>query len=425
MTNEKCSLPPTPVPALPRARRLADLCRGKTVAVVGSATPERDMSAEIDACDVVIRMNNFYNMKSGRVGRKTDVVVLTPCAAWHRLSGEEKGEAVIRGQKPLIFSIRYPERLMEPRVRSFFQGCEFARDDAASPSVNRFTTGTVALSRIAEFAENCRVLTVGYSPREEFLAYLERDGRHYLPHARIEACARDKYLEVCAAKKLLSPIGETPVRVLIPARKGSSLKDKNVRTWRNGKPLLAVAVETAREAFGAPPVVLTDSEDYAALARAAGAEVPYLDPDTDGDEDVVVKLRRWRDVSGFYGQIIVQQCTTPTTSAETLRRVRGEGLSLGLRAGTGVLTAVADAHKASAYFAWDGKTKEARHLMRGVSPSVPRQKIPGAWRFTGAAALVHTDALDAPALFDGMEFRLVPVPEREAVDIDKEDDFNG
>lgn len=409
--------------SLPRRRSLADLCWGRTVAVVGSATPEEDLSAKIDACDVVIRFNNFYNMPSGKVGTKTDVVVTTPSGAWYKIKPKQRGIEVIQKQKPLIFAIRYAERLNEPGARQFFYGCEFARDDAALPSTQRFTTGTVALSRLAECAFNCTIFAAGYNPRKEFLEYIETYGKHYHDNARIEAVARDKYLEVVAGKRLWERRTELPFQTVIPARKGSSLKDKNIRKWKNGKPLLAIAAETAKEAFGAPPIVLTDSAEYAELARLAGARVPYIDVDVKGEDNVVEQLRRWRDFSGFYGRILVQQCTTPTTTPETLRKVRDEARSFGDRAGLAAITAVSDPHKVSAYFALDQKTGKAKQLTPGIEPSVPRQKLPETWRFTGAVACVHSDALNADALFRDTEFKLVPVSGAEAVDIDREEDF--
>lgn len=409
---------------LPRVRHLADLCRGKRVAIVGSATPDEDMSAQIDACDLVIRMNNFYNMGSGRVGRKTDVVVLTPSGAWQKLSDKDKGEDVIREQHPLVFSIRYPERLLDPKVQSFFHGCEFARDDGARPSVQRFTTGTVALSRVAEYAENCTVLTAGYNPRAEFLAYLEREGRHYLSQAHIECVAREKYLEICAAKTIEKPQTKLAFRAVIPARKGSSLKDKNIRLFR-GKPLLVRAIETAREAFPneEPPIVLTDSEVYARLAREAGAEIPYIDREVKDDDNVVLQLRRWRDYAKYYGLVAMIQCTSPTTRIETLQKIRAQASEFGLRAGLAVITATPVRHKSTAYFARDIKTGAVRQLFREISPSVPRQSIPEALRFTGAVSLVHSDALNDDELFHGVEWRVVDVPAEEARDIDAAEDF--
>src|SRR5918993_1224504 len=66
---------------------------------------------------------------------------------------------------------------------------------------------------------------------------------------------------------------------LIPARSGSQrVADKNVRLLA-GHPLLAYSVATARAAERFARVsVSTDSDEYAAIARHYGAEVPFLRP---------------------------------------------------------------------------------------------------------------------------------------------------
>ena len=64
---------------------------------------------------------------------------------------------------------------------------------------------------------------------------------------------------------------------LIPARSGSKrVPHKNIRRL-NGHPLIAYTIAAARNSgvFDAV-VVSTDSEDYAAVARHYGAEVPFL-----------------------------------------------------------------------------------------------------------------------------------------------------
>ena len=65
----------------------------------------------------------------------------------------------------------------------------------------------------------------------------------------------------------------------VPARSGSErVAGKNVRPLA-GHPLLAYAIETAREsAVFARVVVSTDSEEVAEVARWYGAEVPFLRP---------------------------------------------------------------------------------------------------------------------------------------------------
>ncbi|MFH1115226.1 MAG: acylneuraminate cytidylyltransferase family protein [Pseudomonadota bacterium] len=65
---------------------------------------------------------------------------------------------------------------------------------------------------------------------------------------------------------------------LIPARAGSSeLKLKNIRPV-NGRPLIEYTIEAALASKIDRVIVSTDSEEIAEIARAAGAEVPFLRP---------------------------------------------------------------------------------------------------------------------------------------------------
>ena len=69
------------------------------------------------------------------------------------------------------------------------------------------------------------------------------------------------------------------VLALVPARAGSKgLPGKNIRPLL-GKPLLAWPIEAARASRYVDRVVIsTDSAEFAALAQAAGADVPFLRP---------------------------------------------------------------------------------------------------------------------------------------------------
>ena len=65
----------------------------------------------------------------------------------------------------------------------------------------------------------------------------------------------------------------------VPARgRSEGIPDKNLKTLA-GKPLVVRAIETLRRVPALEAVILsTDSEQIAALGRAAGAEVPFLRP---------------------------------------------------------------------------------------------------------------------------------------------------
>jgi len=91
----------------------------------------------------------------------------------------------------------------------------------------------------------------------------------------------------------------TGVLCLIPARQGSkSIPHKNLAPFL-GKPLLVHAIEQALGTTSIERVIVsTDSEDYAAIARDAGAEVPFLRPseisgDLSPDIDVFQHALRW------------------------------------------------------------------------------------------------------------------------------------
>ncbi len=72
---------------------------------------------------------------------------------------------------------------------------------------------------------------------------------------------------------------QNKVLALIPARSGSkTIKDKNIRMI-NRKPLIAYSIEHALQSKLINRVVVsTDSQKYAKIARAFGAETPFIRP---------------------------------------------------------------------------------------------------------------------------------------------------
>ena len=76
---------------------------------------------------------------------------------------------------------------------------------------------------------------------------------------------------------------------LIPARSGSKgVPDKNIRPL-GGWPLMAYSIKAGLLSKNIDRVIVsTDSEDYAAIAKKFGAEVPFLRPQglsTDSSSD--------------------------------------------------------------------------------------------------------------------------------------------
>jgi CMP-N,N'-diacetyllegionaminic acid synthase len=114
---------------------------------------------------------------------------------------------------------------------------------------------------------------------------------------------------------------------LIPARSGSKrVADKNVRLL-GGHPLLAYAVATARAAERfARVIVSTDSDEYAAIARHYGAEVPFLRPpalagDLSPDIDwVEFPLKTLADAGERYDSFSILRPTNPFRQPSTIQR---------------------------------------------------------------------------------------------------------
>ncbi|EDY80614.1 Cytidylyltransferase domain protein [Verrucomicrobiia bacterium DG1235] len=124
---------------------------------------------------------------------------------------------------------------------------------------------------------------------------------------------------------------------IIPARSGSKgIRDKNIRPIA-GKPLLAHVVSASVESTLVDrTLVSTDSEGYAEIARAAGAEVPFLRPaaiagDTASSESALIQALDWLESNEDYRPdlIVFLQCTSPLTTAEdidnTIRLVTEQG----------------------------------------------------------------------------------------------------
>lgn len=112
---------------------------------------------------------------------------------------------------------------------------------------------------------------------------------------------------------------------VIPARGGSKgLPGKNTRLLA-GKPLIAWSIEQALESGRVDCVhVSTDDPAIAEIARAHGADVPYLRPaelaqDTTPTEPVMRYALDWYQRAGrSFDAIVLLQPTSPLRFAETL-----------------------------------------------------------------------------------------------------------
>ena len=110
---------------------------------------------------------------------------------------------------------------------------------------------------------------------------------------------------------------------IIPARSGSKgLKDKNILEL-NGHPLMYYSIKAALDSKCFDIVMVsTDSKNYAEIAEACGAEVPFLrseklSSDTAGVREV---LKEYNNIGYEFDYVALLQPTSPLRDSEDIKR---------------------------------------------------------------------------------------------------------
>lgn len=218
------------------------------------------------------------------------------------------------------------------------------------------------------------------------------------------------------------------VVALICARGGSKgLPRKNILPL-NGRPLIAWSVSQALAVARVDRcIVSTDSEEIAAVAREAGAEVPFMRP-AELAQDNSPEWLTWRHALNFLRQtdgdypdtLIVVPTTAPCRAVQDLERCLDEFE----KGGADVVITVTDAHR-SPYFnmvkiAADG----AVGLVIPPASSVSRrQDAPVVFDMTTVGYVVKPEfVMTRNGVFEGI-VRQVHVPAERALDIDTRLDF--
>jgi len=218
------------------------------------------------------------------------------------------------------------------------------------------------------------------------------------------------------------------VRILcvVPARGGSKgVPRKNLRVV-GGKPLIVWTLERALAARPAMDVVVsTDDEEIAAVARAAGALVPFLRPadlarDTTPTEPVVRHaIAQARQADAAPDAVMLLQATSPVRLPGTLSRAVAQLEATGVDSLVGVVP--------QAPFIWTEGTADA-----GPSPAYdvtarPRRQdlTPATLRYreTGSLYLTRTWVYDELDNRIGGRVGLFVMDELEGIDVDTELDL--
>lgn len=203
---------------------------------------------------------------------------------------------------------------------------------------------------------------------------------------------------------------------LIPARGGSKgIPRKNIRRIA-GKPLIAWTIEAALRSNKLDAVVVsTDDAEIAAVARQAGATVPFLRPAVlaqDGTPGIDPVLHALATLPGF-GAVLLLQPTSPLRSTADIDACLQ--LALDRQAVSVVSVSEPDTHPYWTYRLGDDLT-----LRRFVDapPVSRRQDLPAVFALNGAMYYAQTDwLLQGKRLVAAETLAFVMPPER-SVDID-------
>ena len=395
------------------------MVQGKRVALVGNLTPDTDLSEEIDNHDIVIRINHFYNYDSNLVGKKLDMLFVTPTDAWKRMSADKRHEALIQEKKPKVFAVKHWLRIDKQIKENHFKGCKIYKfEDDMLQGSQIYTTGTASL-KILSNCENFTCDCYCFSEGDKWNQYIATEAQHYSKNKDKEAEIRQKLLSTLENKKMFS----NEIYPVITVRKGSSLKDKNIRIYKDNKSLLQICIEKAIQVFGSV-TVLADDPYYCQLAEEYGATVPYIDSKVEDNDDVTKRLKVWRDRCGIHGRIILLQCTSPNIKVESIERIKQ--LSKDVDYKTVIMSTVPyDDVKYSALVYYDEETGALTQAVKDCpSISIPRQKLRPLYHYNGALTSFMSSQLDKESLFDDATMMPCFIDKSKGLDIDTLEHFN-
>lgn len=226
-------------------------------------------------------------------------------------------------------------------------------------------------------------------------------------------------------------MSEANVLAVVTARGGSKgLPGKNILPFL-GKPLISWSIESSLEAKLVNRVIVTtDSEEIAAIARASGAEVPFLRPsmlaqDETPDLPVFDHVLDWLDrEEGYRPSILVHmRPTTPLRPAglidEGLRRLIADSHADSIRA-------VCRPHN-NPFKMWriagDGAMQPLIDVGITEPYNQPRQVLPAAYWQTGTFDACRTSCILEKRSMTGDRILALEIDPQLAVDIDDEFSF--
>lgn len=214
------------------------------------------------------------------------------------------------------------------------------------------------------------------------------------------------------------------ILALIPARGGSKgIPGKNIKEF-NGRPLIAYTITAALQSrYVDFIVVTTDSEEIAAVARAFGAETPFLRPaelarDDSRTIDAVVHARDAMAALGRMSDVIVTlQPTSPLRRAEEVDGAVETFFSHGCL-GLASVSEVSENPVLTRRIDQSG----VLHPILPLPSTVRRQDMPKFWHVDGAVYINRAESLTPDTSLNDNPIAFVMPPMRSS-DIDDIEDF--
>lgn len=209
---------------------------------------------------------------------------------------------------------------------------------------------------------------------------------------------------------------------VLPARGGSKgIPKKNIRLL-GGKPLIAYTIEAAKGVSAIDRLIVsTDDVEIAEVARAYGADVPFLRPKELAGDAAPVSTAILHLLNAFpaYDSVLLLQPTSPFRQKEDI-----EGfLSFAKRSAAKVCVSVTEVEHSPywMYTVEDGHLKAV--LPMPVEQMYQRQKLPPCYRLNGALYYAQTAYYKEHKTFLTEDTLGYMMNRRHSLDIDTEEDL--
>jgi len=220
------------------------------------------------------------------------------------------------------------------------------------------------------------------------------------------------------------------ILALIPARGGSKgVPRKNIRMLAD-KPLIAWTIEAVKNCnFTMRTVVSTDDPDVAEIAKAFGAEVPFLRPtelatDTTADYPVCVHALDWLFKNEYYKPDLVVwlRPTTPMRQSHDIDKSIKQIVATDC---TGLRSVCAVEHHPYWMKSLSINSNQLIPFIEGASEEkyYQRQLLPTIYRLNGAVDITWYQTIQFEKKLYGSNIQGYVMPIERSIDIDTEIDF--